>query len=191
MSNFYWPFEIDHVVNYGYGMNIFNNEECDKIIQMGNNDNLENAKLSTKYDVSVRDSKTQFLPTNDDTEWIYRKLTDAVQSINEQCFKFELTGFGEGLQFTKYEAPTGKYDCHIDKTYNGKVRKLSISLQLSESYDYVGGDLEVYAGGESYILKRARGTLIFFPSYLLHRVTPVTEGTRYSLVAWVTGPNFR
>jgi len=191
MDNFYWPFEMDHVANYGYGLNIFNDEECDKIIELGNK-NLEEASLAIQSDViDYRISKIHFLPTGDDTDWIYRKLTDAVISINQQCFKYDLSGFAEGLQFTKYESPGGKYDCHIDKLNGGKIRKLSISLQLSKSDDYEGGDFEVFLGGGVTKLKRTRGTLIFFPSYVLHEVTPVTKGTRFSLVAWVTGPNFK
>ena len=47
------------------------------------------------------------------------------------------------------------------------------------------------AGSGPYRAHKARGTLVAFPSYVMHRVTPVTSGTRKSLVAWVAGPKFR
>lgn len=64
-------------------------------------------------------------------------------------------------------------------------------MQLSDEDDYVGGDLELMFGDEPQKMIRKRGTILCFPSYVLHRVTPVTEGTRYSLVAWITGPQFK
>jgi PKHD-type hydroxylase len=74
---------------------------------------------------------------------------------------------------------------------NIRVRKLSLVIQLSDEEDYVGGNLELKFGKEPVILSKKRGTMLLFPYYVLHRVTPVTEGTRYSLVSWVTGPAFK
>ena len=75
-----------------------------------------------------------------------------------------------------------------------KHRKLSMVIQLSDPKDYEGGILEIHAN-EHYPpppdeLKR-RGTIVVFPSFLRHRVIPVTKGVRYSLVAWIEGPHFR
>ena len=66
-----------------------------------------------------------------------------------------------------------------------------MSIQLSDSDDYEGGDLELMFREEPVKLDRTRGTLVAFPSFMLHRVTPVTRGTRWSLVAWITGPRWR
>ena len=51
---------------------------------------------------------------------------------DEVHFHFELTGLFEGLQFTRYEAPSGKYDKHVDRTFNSLIRKLSFTVQLSD-----------------------------------------------------------
>ena len=72
-------------------------------------------------------------------------------------------------------------------------RKLSFSLQLSEDDSYEGCDLEIFGGSTRVpmAVPRARGTLVAFPSYVMHRVTPVTRGTRKALVFWAGGPRFR
>ena len=57
--------------------------------------------------------------------------------------------------------------------------------------DNDGGDLELLYGTEPQKLAKARGTFIVFPSFMLHRVTPVTRGTRWSLVAWIAGARWR
>ena len=74
---------------------------------------------------------------------------------------------------------------------NSNARKLSLVVQLSDPEDYEGGDLEIYTGHEPLVVKKKKGMTAFFPSYQLHGVTPVTKGTRYSLVVWVHGPAFR
>ena len=88
-------------------------------------------------------------------------------------------------------APSGKYGKHVDCSYNTNIRKLSFTLQLSDPSDYDGGDLCLYFGEDAEVIKREQGYVALFPSYVLHEVTPVTRGTRYSLVSWITGKPFR
>jgi PKHD-type hydroxylase len=64
-------------------------------------------------------------------------------------------------------------------------------VQLTDPDEYEGGELELCLGGEPFVVPREQGTLITFPSYVLHRVKPTTKGTRHSLVGWVTGRPFR
>jgi PKHD-type hydroxylase len=97
----------------------------------------------------------------------------------------------QGLQFTRYQAPGEHYEWHIDRGMQTGTRKLSLSLQLSDPDDYEGGDLEMWFGGEPTKASRERGMMTFFPSYVMHRVTPVTKGVRYSLVCWISGPPFK
>lgn len=190
-----WGLVNDYVENYAFWDEAFTPEECDKIIEHAKSFYAvkgmilspgENGELS-----DIRDSNIVFL-SPDGLEWVYQKLTYYVMSLNEQFFKFDLWGFAENLQFTQYVAPTGKYDSHIDKAFQARVRKLSIVLQLSEPEDYDGGDLELLNSGEEKPekMRRDRGHLIVFPSYTLHRVTPITRGVRNSLVSWITGKPF-
>jgi PKHD-type hydroxylase len=117
---------------------------------------------------------------------------------NKHAFGFDLTKFYE-LQFTEYHASKkGKYDWHHDTVWTGPSlirRKLSMVIQLSDSDDYQGGDFEMYQEDCGIVPDkeaiRHRGTVIIFPSFLRHRVTQVTSGTRYSLVCWHEGPYFR
>jgi len=72
-----------------------------------------------------------------------------------------------------------------------RCRKLSLSVQLSDPAQYEGCDLEFHGGNRTETAPRDRGAVIAFPSYVLHRVTPCTKGTRKALVAWTTGPQFK
>ena len=95
------------------------------------------------------------------------------------------------MQLTTYLSENlGTYDWHQD--YNADIsRKLSIVVQLSNPSDYEGGELEILAHEPKISIQKKRGFITIFPSYTVHRVTPVTKGTRQSLVAWVSGPKFK
>jgi PKHD-type hydroxylase len=62
---------------------------------------------------------------------------------------------------------------------------------MSDSADYEGCDLEVRTAHPIDKAPRERGTLMAFRANALHRVPPITRGTRKSLVAWAAGPEFR
>ena len=70
-------------------------------------------------------------------------------------------------------------------------RKRSLVLQLSDPSDYEGGDLEFFVSAEPTPVERKKGLIVAFPSFVLHHVTPVTSGTRRTLVVWLSGPKFR
>ncbi len=136
----------------------------------------------------ARESTVHFLWPGPAQDWLFDKLEYAVRRLNEG-YGFTLSGFFEGAQVAAY-SQAGHYDWHIDlgEEYYSN-RKLSLSVQLSDPADYDGGELEFKATDE--LAPRQQGALIAFPSYLLHRVRPVTRGRRYSLVSWVSGPPFR
>jgi PKHD-type hydroxylase len=99
------------------------------------------------------------------------------------------------IQFTEYHATEGgKYDWHHDVDWNnnnGFDRKLSLTVQLSSPSDYDGGNFEFNEVEQLPKNSKELGTVVVFPSYLQHRVTPVTQGVRRSLVAWFQGPAWR
>ena len=142
----------------------------------------------------IRACKLAWMFPNKHTEWIYQRITDVVNQTNEEIFKFDLTKM-ETFQFTKYkEEESGFYDKHVDPMvgqYLPENRKLSLVVQLSDPDDYEGGDLCLYTGKDPTIIEKKRGRVVFFPSYTLHEVKPVTKGTRYTLVGWVHGPAFK
>jgi PKHD-type hydroxylase len=127
------------------------------------------------------------------SEWIFAEMEKRVQQINQLAFRFELFGLLENMQYTVYEGSEGgHYNWHVDQGGEAipQKRKISISLQLSDDHAYEGCELELIGNG-ILTASRKRGTLIAFPAYVLHRVTPITHGTRKSLVAWVNGPEFK
>jgi PKHD-type hydroxylase len=109
-------------------------------------------------------------------------------------FQFDLTEFAESAQIARYGAERqGHFDWHSD-IGDGQVarkRKLTVVVQLSEPANYTGGTLEIMASNATTTGQKDRGTATVFPSYLLHRVTPVEEGERFSLTVWAHGPQFR
>jgi PKHD-type hydroxylase len=148
-------------------------------------------------DPSVRVSKTAFYSPNNDNAWIYGRLLNLVETINESFFQYDLLGF-DTFQYTEYSDPGSHYDFHTDMIFGRNVssemiipRKLSISLLLSDPSEYTGGDFEIMSGKVPTKIPQPKGRAIAFPSYSVHRVTPVLSGVRRSLVIWVLGPKFR
>jgi len=193
-----FPLYGDMVSNWAWTNEVFTVEELDAIIQIGLSLEQDQARTGgdglTKPNLKMRDSVTSWLFPNEVTNWVFQRLGFSIMQMNQQFFGFDLTSMEQGLQFTRYDAPGQHYDWHIDRGSTHGCRKLSLSLQLSDPDDYEGGDLELWFGGnEDEIVKaeRQRGMATFFPSWTMHRVKPVTKGTRYSLVCWVSGPSFK
>ena len=174
---------------------IFTDRECDLIIQYGlvkYRKNLQHAHVGAGLNTSIRESHVVMFP-NDDEEiyWMFRKVTDIINQVNKDCFGYDLNCI-ELLQFTNYDSRTqGFYKKHVDLYYGALCRKLSFTLQLTDETSYEGGDLCFHFSDNPIILPKKRGTLICFPSYVVHEITPVTKGVRNSLVGWILGPNFK
>jgi len=184
-----WNLELDQVRLYAFWNNAFSKEECEKIINIAKDKDLIKGK--TKGEINIRESKISWLLPSDDMEWVFRRVTEIIINLNERFFKFDIFGLNEGFQFTTYEAPSGKYGKHVDCSIDIPVRKLSISIQLTNPEEYEGGELYLYNSDKGISMDKTQGTLIIFPSYILHEVMPVTKGKRNSLVTWVTGKQFR
>ena len=154
---------------------------------------LSEGKLSFgNTDSNLRRSRVSFLAHEPKHSWLYQRLWAAVQVCNPQCFDVDVVGVEPNVQIARYGSfDSGFYNWHFDFGPAKPQRKLSISIQLSSSEDYDGGDLEMMYGDAPSKLDRTRGVIIVFPSFILHRVTPVTRGTRWSLVAWIYGKRWR
>ncbi len=99
----------------------------------------------------------------------------------------------ENTQIGRYKSTDeGFYDWHMDASMpeNGIQRKLSVSILLSDPSEFEGGELQFKNMEDRKILTK-QGSIVVFPSFVEHRVTPVTKGVRYSAVAWASGPSFR
>lgn len=139
----------------------------------------------------IRRSHISWMEKTSDNAWVFQKLSHIASSLNSQHYRFDLTGFGEPLQLTNYDqSEHGMYGWHQD--YNAQIsRKLSLVLQLTDPSNYEGGNLQVLTDGQPRNVRKQRGLVTVFPSYTLHQVTPVSSGSRQSLVAWISGPAFR
>jgi PKHD-type hydroxylase len=151
-------------------------------------DNPDQAELN-----NIRRSQVSWLNKTPETAWVYEKLSYIASSLNAEYYRFDLTGFGEAMQLTNYNhSEHGMYGWHQD--YSGDnvpSRKFSLVIQLSDPAQYEGGNLQIMTDGEPKNVRKQRGLIAAFPAYTLHQVTPVTQGTRQSLVAWISGPPFR
>lgn len=154
----------------------------------------QGALSNDSHDIeSYRKSEIKWLGhDNPRHRWLYEKFAAMITEANNALWHFDVTGIFDDLQYTVYHEGGGHYDWHMDVT-GGKFsrRKISITLQLSEPDEYTGGDFEFMISKDITSLPRKKGCAIVFPSFFLHRVTPVTSGTRKSLVLWVSGQPFR
>jgi PKHD-type hydroxylase len=181
--------------SYVYWDEYFTNEELALIIEYCENKKLEDGKVQMGVIKETRKSKINFSEPDEENRWIFNKLNNFVKMINDKFYGFDLVGYN-AFQFSTYNAKEkGHYDWHVDSYINnanlngtGLHRKLSMTLLLSDDFD--GGDFEINLSQPQKIDVK-KGRAIFFPSYTLHRVTPVTKGIRKSLVIWVEGPRWK
>jgi len=208
LSNYYWSFTsaipprlCDEIIKYGLS----------KTEEMAVTGNYDNKKLNKDQIKNLKYKRNSDIVWLDDT-WIYKEIHPYIHQANKLAgwnFEWDYT---ESCQFTKYKL-NQYYDWHCDswdKTYNkpntnfhNKIRKLSMTCQLTDGSEYEGGELEFDFRNydpnmreEVKHLKQAKeilpkGSIIVFPSFVWHRVKPVTKGVRYSLVSWNLGYPFK
>ena len=138
-------------------------------------------------DKRIRHSNVRWLRRTPDTYWIYARLMERILDLNDRYWRFDLDLLSDDIQYGEY-AEGGHYAWHLDLGGdNLSTRKLSFSVQLSDPDEYDGGELELNLAHSTVVAPRTQGTLVVFPSFLVHRVAPVTRGVRRSLVSWASG----
>ena len=190
------PGHNDNIINYHFVDGLFSDVELDTLKAQLRDLSLTEGQIGEgEVDPYTRRSKVSFLPPADLGADVCKKMLDAIKDMNKDVFNFDLTGLLESLQYTTYdEEYRGMYNWHFDegsgedKTW---TRKLSVILILSDPIEYGGGDLEMVTEKGIDAVEQKRGRLVIFPSFLRHRVRPITKGSRESLVFWVSGPAFR
>jgi PKHD-type hydroxylase len=183
----------NHIVDYAINLN----QEQLAGVENQEKDIVDKDPEAKKRLLQLRNSNVTWM---NDT-WIYKEIQPFVDEANKICnwnFDWE---FSERLQFTKYSVGQF-YTWHQDSfqknsMFAGKImcRKLSVTVSLSNHNEYEGGELEFdfldngKGGSNIHTCKdvKIRGSVVVFPSFLWHRVTPLTQGTRYSLVMWNNG----
>ncbi len=142
----------------------------------------------------IRRADIAWLDDLPQASWVMDQMITHVSRANRDDFGFDLTEFGESAQVARYGAERqGHFDWHSDIGAGqwAAKRKLTIVVQLSDPAEYEGGALELRSDSTITTAPRARGLATLFPAFMLHRVTPVTAGTRWSLTLWAHGPAFR
>jgi len=175
---------------------LFTPEQCQKIIDAGRRQKPQQAQVGINkpgggVDTKKRTTTISWIPF-DEMRPMYEDLNNFIQKANRNHFGFEDIQITEQAQFTEYPEG-GFYDWHIDTDINMQheppVRKISMTLLLSPENQFEGGDLELMSPGKK--TKLTQGNAITFASFLNHRVTPVTQGVRQSLVMWFGGTPFK
>jgi PKHD-type hydroxylase len=186
--------------------NSFTTEELDKIVTYCDSLGTERAKIigTDENDIveieKKRRSDIRFHPRNESTAWIFDRLNRIVSDINNQFYNYDLNGF-VAFQYACYNSQEkGTFQWHMDMHLDRKTlppgmiepRKLSLSLLLNEPVEFEGGEFQLNLGDDSKpeTVEFHRGTMVAFPSFIIHRVAPVSRGIRKALAVWVTGPKF-
>ena len=182
----------------------FSFEEIDRISAYCSTLSLGQGKLfDSNPDYSTRTAMTAWIdnPTAE-TQWFYDRLNGIIEKHNDQTFNFDLMGIPY-IQYAEY-SPGGHHDFHMDVNFdvppqydykiNEFFRKLTVVIMLTEpGADFGGGDFNVNMSMERtpYWVPMVKGSVLMFPSFILHKVCPVTWGMRKTLTTWVLGPKFR
>jgi PKHD-type hydroxylase len=187
-----FPLPIKNLLYVHIDSKFMNENEINKLRSQLQNCSLHVGNMGKGTISDYRRSKVTFIPKTWEFSEIYLGLFEYITRVNNDFFKFNLTDISGHIQYTEYdESYKGHYDWHVDLGEDeSSKRKISIVVQLSDPVEYEGGELQINYGGNHVICDKTKGTIIMFPSYLLHRVTPVTKGIRRSLVLWVSGPPF-
>jgi PKHD-type hydroxylase len=185
---------------------------CKDIIKFAKSKNKKNLGIVSgfeKKDTLTKKEKTELKKVRDsnvvwlDEPWIFNKILPFVKIANKNAgWNYEF-GTCEKAQFTIYKKNQFyKWHCDsfLEPDENNENRKLSVTVLLNDPSEFEGGDLEFDAYTKPHEKKlrlntrkhlTGPGSLIVFPSFVYHRVAPVTKGVRYSLVIWFRGPQLR
>lgn len=184
---------------HAYWENFLSEEDINYLIEQSKNETgqacIGGANNESVINAAIRTTDISWVNLNDENMRLWEKISEAVSKVNAQFFKFDLSGFYEPMQIGTYKAESGgHYDWHIDasNTDMNTPRKLSMVMSLSDPSEFEGGELLIKTNRDTPIsLELKKGRAWFFPSYVLHKVTPVTKGVRKSLVIWIGGPEFK
>jgi PKHD-type hydroxylase len=166
---------------------LLSKEQCEQLVATYSTTPADPARVAgERLDKSKRSATVHTVPHGEDSKWLYELVSSRVAGYNQFGYEFDVAGIYQDFQLLRYEEGD-HYDWHLDIGPGiAAHRKLSVVIQLSDPSEYEGGSLIVNAGTERECPKD-QGQIIVFPSYILHKVTPVTKGTRWSLVCWVLG----
>lgn len=171
----------------------FTDKEIEQIIFLENLQQFEKGVTggSKKPNKKIRDSDISWLHKDQNTAWVFDRMNSITAKVNYDHFLLDISGYNM-FQYTKYDK-NQHYTWHWDYSFgwNNHVRKISLIMMLSDPSEYEGGEFEIVVNGnieEPKSFKPGKGDIVFFASWMPHRVAPIISGVRKSLVSWVEGP---
>jgi predicted 2-oxoglutarate/Fe(II)-dependent dioxygenase YbiX len=191
IDNWYWVFDVPKRNVVTAVDDFLTDEEINRLIEWGQ-DNLSPSTMGNgrlNFDLKIADSARLNVEGFED---IYNKLEKIVQLINSKHYNYLISKF-EKLELLRYNKG-GHMATHIDSPFNSSVKLSCIIPLTNQGIDYEGGDFILYDGNRPITANNGRhkldmkkGSLVFYPGYMLHEVTPITSGTRMMLGTWVYG----
>jgi len=170
----------------------FKEYDLGRVAEAASATQFQKAKLGAEKEDNDKARRSRIAWLSDNT-WLKDRLWRFAEEANRRAFAFDVTRCCD-VQYTEYhETEKGHYDWHVDVSFTNDVpydRKISLTVQLSDPSDYEGGDFGIH-NQTLPDWHKEKGTVLVFPSYMLHKVNPVTKGIRRSLVAWFEGPRWR
>ena len=171
---------------------VLTRSQCEMIIRDAGVIGMKRAPVMAK-DGSVVNYRTRtcsscWLPKAPHFQWLYNYLAAVVDQVNTEHYRFDVMDM-QNLQVLRYR-PLQKFDWHFD-TFDGSDRKLTCVINLSRPEEYIGGGLRVAGDWEGVEKSAHQGSANFFPTWMKHRAVAPIWGTRWALVAWITGPAWR
>lgn len=172
----------------------FTDEEIDKIIDLEKLQTFEKGRVGqgiiAPAPAETRDSDVSWIHHDHHSDWLFDRLAGITSRVNYDHFLYNIDGI-EAFQYTIYK-PGGHYTWHWDTEfgYLNWERKISLTVALTDPEEYEGGEFEIVTTGnieEPVSFKPNKGDIVYFASWMPHRVKPVISGTRKSLVGWVMG----
>lgn len=184
------PESLDFLPDFVVKEEFLTPNKCDDIIGIGATLDFKSSERYSSDDEKFRKSMECHIEMEGHPLSGYLDfLWESIVGLNNKFFKFDISGFQGNIRYIRYKAPDSHFSWHIDRGEGIPIRKLSFSVQLSNPVDYQGGELQIMDGAIN-TMPANKGSLIIFPSYVMHRVTPVTYGERHVIVGWVAGPSF-
>jgi len=186
--------------SYYYFENIFNDEMIRNLENMVyqnysfSKGRVGTAELGTDTDDKEHNNRDiAYIKPADHSKWLYDLLFPLVLEANEKLFQFDIDIVTDPIHYVIYPEDGGHLDWHMDVgAMETNRRKLAMTVQLSDPSEYEGGQFQMWIGGKEYMeLPRKKGDVMIFPTFCLHRVTPITRGQRKCLVFWTGGRPFR
>lgn len=173
---------------------VFTKQEIDTIIDLEDLQKFIKGKVGADQEGTLnektRDSDIMWIYHDQTSDWLFRKFGELVSNVNGDFFMYDIELF-DAFQYTIYRE-NNHYNWHIDMgNYSSNYeRKISATIMLSDPSEYEGGELHLVAGGDvenPVIMKPKLGDVVFFASWMPHKVAPIVSGVRKSLVVWVLG----